>query len=1021
MQNLNERAEKQKIVKRNIGISLIVFCCVSLLVLITNVFNFYKVFLLGVFGLSIYPILLLLIAFGVVLIINKSLNFDKKMLWLSIATILVFDCIIQVALTSSFPFTGIADYLTECYHSGLTAGGVILGFVVYPFIAWFYEVGAYVVFSIALVVLVAVLIDAVYQKSRIQNLPHNTIQQTSVKHSTNFNNSLDFEKQKELEKLRQQELEAEKRREAEREKEKQREIELQNLNSAKEKLGLIKKQDASEVLYGKDANKDNAYKQLYPEKSIAETSLNPQYLDNSLNRYQDNNTSKPAKIVHDTELYKQEVELTENEKKNIEFIKATTSNNNPHGIISGDNYLAEKENQRATAHIDSDTKKFHNDVITGIKNNNYQTSNPVFANSDPNNTPVDPSIPVNKSEEIASIPVYENKQDNKIQQDQKPVLTADNDFENDDEVKLDNSVVSKIIEENISGQEEVNDEVPFDVDDEPITQEKEEVEVKSFSKTSTIDLGRIPKKEEPKVEDFKEEPKTEFKPYSMNFGNQQEKEEVKEEKPYVKPKKYNVPPLDLLTIESEDLTSLQDAAYEKKDILEKVLESFHIPAKVTDIVVGPAVSRYELSIPFGISVKRVTACADDLAMALESYGDIRIEAPIPGKNAVGIEVPNSKVATIGLREILSSQKFINSKKPLTFALGKDINGEVQVCDLGRMPHLLVAGSTGSGKSVCLNDLIISLIYKSSPEDVRLILIDPKRVEFANYAKIPHLMLPQIINEPEKAINAFNWAINEMEQRYVKFEENRVRDIGEYNQRDDVVNGVVAKMPYIVIICDELADLMSSHKRELEEKIMRIAQKARSAGIHLVLATQRPSVDIITGTIKSNLPSRIAFALTNFNDSKTILSQGGAEKLLGRGDMLYYPQDWPEPKRIQGAYISNQEVIDIVEYVKAHNECRYEDNIENKMLNKNYGQTNTMNLTPGASDEMFPVVLRFIVEQKAASISMIQSNFGLGYPRASKLFNTMVNLKYVAPPDGQSNKPRSVYLTMEDYIKLYGDN
>ena len=776
---------------------------------------------------------------------------------------------------------------------------------------------------------------------------------------------------------------------------------MQNLNSAKEKLGLIRKQDASEVLYG-EGNKTDAFKKLYPEKSIAETSLNPKYLDNSLNRYQDNNVSKPAKIVHDSELYKQEVELTENEKKNIEFIKASKSNNNPHGIISGDNYLAQKDGVQ-TAHFDEETKNFHNEIFEGIKS-----------------APVQSNIQTNEDVEktYETFETVQNEKENSFIAfepekvvSEKPVLIQEEDDEEDVFAE------SQPINEN---------EIPFikneeDTTEESVSTEEETTQVKSFSPTSTVDLGRIPKKkEEVTVEDFVEEEKVVAKPYSMNFNKEEEKK-VEEEKPYVKPKRYNPPPLDLLTIESEDLTDLQDAAYEKKDILEKVLESFHIPAKVTDIIVGPAVSRYELSIPFGISVKRVLACSDDIAMALESYGDIRIEAPIPGKNAVGIEVPNFKVATIGLREILSSQKFVNSKKPLTFALGKDINGEVQVCDLGRMPHLLVAGSTGSGKSVCLNDLIISLVYKSSPEDVRLILIDPKRVEFANYAKLPHLMLPQIINEPEKAINAFNWAINEMEQRYIKFEENRVRDIGEYNQIEDVVTGKIAKMPFIVIICDELADLMSSHKKELEEKIMRIAQKARSAGIHLVLATQRPSVDIITGTIKSNLPSRIAFALTNFNDSKTILSQGGAEKLLGRGDMLYYPQDWPEPKRIQGAFISNQEVINIVDYVTAHNEVRFEDNIENKMLNKNYGQSKTMMMLPGQSDEMFTTVLRFLVEQKVASISMIQSNFGLGYPRACKIFNTLVNLKYVAPQDGQSNKPRAVYLTMEDYLKLYGDN
>lgn len=485
---------------------------------------------------------------------------------------------------------------------------------------------------------------------------------------------------------------------------------------------------------------------------------------------------------------------------------------------------------------------------------------------------------------------------------------------------------------------------------------------------------------------------------------------------YRKPPTYVKPPLDLLDTISVDLSTLNEDVVGKREKLEDVLSQFNIPAKVIGVVVGPAVTRYEIEMPPGITVKKVTAHADDIALALASKGGIRIEAPIPGKSAVGIEVPNEKIATVGLKEIINSKEFYNAKSSLTFALGKDIAGMIRVCNLAKMPHLLVAGATNSGKSVCLNAILISLIYRCSPEDLRFILIDPKRVEFSMYNGLPHLMLPNVITEADKALNAFNWAINEMERRFGIFQETRTRNLEEYNNLPEVISGDMKKLPMIIIMVDELADLIMCSKKEIEEKIMRLAQKARAAGIHLILATQRPSVDVITGTIKANFPSRIAFAVTSFQDSRTILDQGGAENLLGRGDMLYAPVDAAEPSRIQGCYVSGEEVYKIVEYVKENNPSDFDDEVETKISTsaKAGGEGGG-----GDFDALLPQALKMFIENGQASTSAIQRRFLVGYPRAARIIDQMEQAGFISAPDG--SKPRSVYITMEQFEQTFGSN
>lgn len=488
---------------------------------------------------------------------------------------------------------------------------------------------------------------------------------------------------------------------------------------------------------------------------------------------------------------------------------------------------------------------------------------------------------------------------------------------------------------------------------------------------------------------------------------------------YKKPPKYSHPKIELLDTIETDNSDLQESIQKKAIVLENALETFNINAKVIRIVVGPAVTRYELEMPVGVPVKKILSHSDDIALNLASKGDIRIEAPIPGRSAVGIEVPNDKVSTVGIKEVLTSKEFAEAKAPLTFALGKEISGSIKVCNLAKMPHLLVAGSTGSGKSVCLNSIIVSLIYKNSPEDLKMILIDPKRVEFNMYNGLPHLMVENVITETDKAINALNWSIDEMERRFILFQEAKARNIGEYNMCQSVLSGEEKKLPYIVIIIDELADLMMLAKKDIEDKIMRLAQKARASGIHLILATQRPSVNVITGTIKANFPSRIAFAVTSFVDSKTILDSAGAEKLLGKGDMLYAPSDQAEAIRIQGCYIDGKEVERVVNYIKTNNDYDFDETIAKTLTEAPRASGNPFDVVEETqNDDLLPYALRLFIENGQASITMLQRRFRIGFSRAASLVDELEKRGHIGPAEG--SKQRSVNTTMDEFKELFGD-
>lgn len=497
----------------------------------------------------------------------------------------------------------------------------------------------------------------------------------------------------------------------------------------------------------------------------------------------------------------------------------------------------------------------------------------------------------------------------------------------------------------------------------------------------------------------------------------------------IQQKPYVFPAVDLLKAPDRGKTGDSQAHLrETAAKLEQTLNVFGVNAKVNNISCGPAVTRFEITPELGVKVSKIVNLADDIKLNLAA-ADIRIEAPIPGKAAVGIEVPNSQSVAVSFRELVESEEFKNAKSKITFAVGKDIAGKVKVTDIAKMPHLLIAGATGSGKSVCINTIIMSILYKAKPDEVKLIMIDPKVVELSVYNGIPHLMIP-VVTDPKKAAGALNWAVSEMTDRYEKFANSGVREINGYNAMIDAMDGKDTekppKMPQIVIIVDELADLMMVASKDVEEAICRLAQLARAAGIHLIIATQRPSVNVITGLIKANMPSRIAFAVTSGVDSRTILDMNGAEKLLGKGDMLFDPQGVPKPLRVQGAFVSDKEVSDIVKFIIENNEnAQYSNDVAQKMESLSNDTTNTtvtisdVENTDDGRDSYFAEAASIITDKERASIGMLQRYLKIGFNRAARIMDQLEEAGVVGPEEG--TRPRKVLVTKEELDTILENN
>ncbi len=480
---------------------------------------------------------------------------------------------------------------------------------------------------------------------------------------------------------------------------------------------------------------------------------------------------------------------------------------------------------------------------------------------------------------------------------------------------------------------------------------------------------------------------------------------------------YRIPPIDFLSA-GESFAGDPNASAElreKADRLKEVLQSFNVSVRITNIARGPAVTRYEVQPAAGVKVSKITSLADDIALSLAAQG-VRIEAPIPGKAAIGIEVPNSNKDIVSLREILESTQFREAKSKLAFAVGKDIAGNVIIGDIAKMPHMIVAGTTGSGKSICTNSIIMSILYHALPSEVKLILIDPKIVEFRVYDGIPHLLIP-VVTDPKKAAGALNWAVQEMLQRYQTFAENGVRDLADYN-RMCTERGDMAPMPQIVIAIDELADLMMAASKEVEDSICRLAQMARAAGMHLIISTQRPTTDVITGLIKANIPSRVALKVKAAIDSRIILDEGGAEKLLGNGDMLFMPNGQPKPVRVQGCYVSTQEIERTVGFIKQQSSSAYDEAIMQAVEQaaasgtEDSGAESDDETMPDGDAELLERAIEVVVSAGQASTSNLQRRLKLGYARAARIMDELEEMGIIGPYEGA--KPRRVLLSRMQY-------
>ena len=510
--------------------------------------------------------------------------------------------------------------------------------------------------------------------------------------------------------------------------------------------------------------------------------------------------------------------------------------------------------------------------------------------------------------------------------------------------------------------------------------------------------------------------------FENDVTNEEHKEKTEKEpeqvKPVHKPKKvYKFPPVSLLKRNPGTASGGKSEYRVTAQRLQETLLTFGVKVTITDISCGPTVTRYELQPEQGVKVSKIVSLSDDIKLNLAA-ADIRIEAPIPGKAAIGIEVPNKEAGSVYFRELVESKEFKESQSALSFGVGKDIAGKTIIADIAKMPHMLIAGATGSGKSVCINTIIMSILYKAKPEDVRLIMVDPKVVELSVYNGIPHLLLP-VVTDPKKAAGALNWAVNEMTDRYKKFAAMQVRNIKGYNdvvvkKNKEGIDPPMEKLPQIVIIIDELADLMMVAPGEVEDAICRLAQLARAAGIHMVIATQRPSVNVVTGLIKANIPSKIAFAVSSGIDSRVIIDMNGAEKLLGKGDMLYFPSNLPKPLRVQGAFVSDEEVENVVSFLKENaEEVSYDESIAQATVS----QESMSGSSKGDEerDSLFADAGRFVIENEKGSIGSLQRHFKIGFNRAGRIMDQLADAKVVGPELG--TKPRKVEMTMEEFETL----
>lgn len=917
--------------------------------------------MVGTFGLLIYPICLFSIILGILLMLNKEIKTSKSILVFSILWVIIFVLILQLATSSNID-KGFGNYISTIFKDKVTAGGVIFGLILYPLYYLTYDVASYILLFIVLVIFTAFLIDKIYVD--INNKKALGIIKNNKEKSTESEEIEDLEESEELDTEEETEDKT-----------------INNNNNSDEDEIFISDEDESEqreeaksiLGLSKDINtKEDKHKKFnYTEELEKQFNNDEQNIKNITTVQSAEKTDKKPNIfVHEDEF--DSIENITNTKKIIE--------SKP---------VVDKDAERKKAALD----------YLNISKGKFETKNKktgfdnVSSNTTADKKDFDNQLEENKNR-LSSITNKFNLMQNK----DKDLSVSINPFKNVEQKPADKDIYDE----------------KFTKSDFNKNQEK----YASSNITINTAINNLPELAKKAYSGEVKENLVEnnsFRPVQVSM-NEPVKRQPTQQKLYKKPPTYVKPPLDLLKTYSSSIEADENYIAEKGQLIVDTLRAFKIDTKIINAIKGPTFTRYELQMAPGISVNSVNNKINDLSMALEST--CRVQVPIPGKNAFGIEVPNKKRVTVGLREILESSNFQNSKSPLTFALGKDISADCKVACIDKLVHTLVAGSTGSGKSVCLNTMLVSLLYKASPEDLRLILVDPKTVEFSLFNNLPHMLIPNTITECDKAVSALGWLVEEMDNRYKKLNALGVKKISEYNETPEVISGQVPKMYYIVMIFDEVGDFMNRAKKEIEEKIILLAAKSRACGIHLVLATQRPTVDVITGTIKANLPSRIAFAVNSYNDSKTILESSGAEYLLGMGDMLFLPQGSNDMDRIQGCFIDNNELKSVINFIKENNEAEFDENIEDQMFNKKDG-FDSSNGAEEAFDPLLKDCLRYFIKAKKASASSLQAYFGIGYPKANKIVLQMEKAGFVSA--GDSNGRRTLFITQQEFEERFGED
>ncbi len=944
-----------------LGISTFVF-----LFSVTKLLPFLQYFFLGMFGVFVYPLCVVGFVISLALLNDKKYVMPKKYAILLTLSLIIFLMIIQLIFAGSPAKVSYGDYIAINYHKQFTAGGLFFGFLPSTLAFLMGLPATYIILSVGLVVTLAFFIEMVIsmRKTKQQTNPIKLQIRDKEKLQTPFNPRKHTQQQEEF-----------------------------AIKSDNPKIAQIKEPD---IMFAGNVQEEEK-RELTAREKLGLVGGNKQMVGQP---YSPQNINLPP--------HEEEKKLPQHMNMR-EYLLSTPQ-------VDLEKFKAQQSRLRSIAEASGRTRPITQQPQTPPINEIQQNieelkQEEIVFDAPADLTEIAPEEITNEAEDIIRSVVEQEKLE-RIADAQ--VEKNEDEYFNFDEIQ---TTQQPIIEQpkpqtfernNALTDRGLTRENPF------VREEQKSVEPPHQNLFSRDRQEVKPAQEETKPFARPERPIDEME-RRKRFVSLDDEGGKKEEK--ITPYKYNRPSLDLLTTQSDDLSIFSDEVPKKSVALENALENFGIPAKVQNVVIGPTVTRYEIEMPEGISVKRILSLDADIAYALSAKGQIRIEAPIPGRSVVGIEVPNSKVAKVSIKDVLQSKEFSLSPSPLTFALGKDITGNVKVCNLAKMPHLLVAGTTGSGKSVCLNTIITSLVYKSSPDEVKFVMIDPKQVELSMYEGLPHMVIPKVITDPTKAVNALQWAVDEMERRFNLISEERVRNIDEYNRSEKVLQNKVKKMPFIVIIFDEFADFMAVAKNEIEDKIRRLAGKARAAGIHLILATQRPSTDVVTGTLKANLPARIAFKVASRVDSEVIMGATGAEKLLGYGDMLYKPAD-SSPLRLQGCLIETQETKDIVNYIAENNEEIFDEEAFNAINNpgKNTGGNGEGN--NGGVDPLLPRALKICIDNGVASTTMVQRKLSIGYPRAARIIDEMQERGYISTAEGQ--KQRVVYTTIDEFYALFGD-